>query len=240
MDASRIRTATMDNTSFNPCTTLHYQAPAKEWAESLPIGNGRLGAMVYGRTDTELLQLNENSVWYGGRQDRTPRDALRSLPRLRQFIRTNQQTEAEKLVKQAFFATPHSQRHYEPLGTLTLDFGHDEANISHYCRELDLEAAITSVRYEHLGVQHSRRIFSSYPDNVLVIELESSQRTECTIRLTRVSEREDETNEFADSIAAKDGRIVCVFFVISPVTARLRLSRRFAWFYSFLVLIELY
>jgi hypothetical protein len=219
----------MDNASFNPCTTLHYHAPAKEWSESLPIGNGRLGAMVYGRTDTEVLQLNENSVWYGGRQDRTPRDALRNLPRLRQFIRSNQQTEAEKLVKHAFFATPHSQRHYEPLGTLTLDFGHDEANISHYRRELDLETAITSVRYEHLGVQHSRRVFSSYPDNVLVIELESSERTECTIRLTRVNERGSETNEFVDSVTAKDGKLVRVFFLASLVTTRLRLPRRFSW-----------
>lgn len=64
---------------------LRYTKPSVDWSEALPIGNGRLGAMVHGRTTTELLQLNEDSVWYGGRQDRTPRDALRNLPLLRQL-----------------------------------------------------------------------------------------------------------------------------------------------------------
>lgn len=167
--------------------------------------------MVYGRTCTELLQLNENSVWYGGPQDRTPGDALKNLPRLRELIRTNQHAEAEKLVKRAFFATPHSQRHYEPLGTLTLELGHEQKDVTNYRRVLDLETAVTSVQYDHSGVHYSRKVFASQPDNVLVIQLESSEKTEFTIRLTRVSEREYETNEFVDSIVAKhvggNGRI---------------------------------
>jgi hypothetical protein len=186
-------------------TRLHYNAPAAEWSQSLPIGNGRLGAMVYGRTTTELLQLNENSVWYGGPQDRTPRDALRNLPRLRSLLRAGDHPAAERLVQHAFFATPHSQRHYEPLGTLTIEFGHEKEGVKDYSRELDLETAVTSVRYEYGGVKHFREVFASYPDGVLVIQLESSEATEFTIRLTRVSEREYETNEFVDSIIAKDG-----------------------------------
>jgi Glycosyl hydrolase family 65, N-terminal domain len=67
--------------------------------------------MVYGRTATELLQLNENSVWYGGPQDRTPKDALKNLPRLRSLIRAGNHAGAEDLIRKAFFATPHSQRH---------------------------------------------------------------------------------------------------------------------------------
>jgi hypothetical protein len=171
-------------------TRLHYNTPAAEWSQSLPIGDGRLGAMVYGRTTTQLLQLNENSVWYGGPQDRTPRD---------------DHPAAERLVQHAFFATPHSQRHYEPLGTLTIEFGHEQEGVKDYSRELDLETAITSVQYEYGGVKHSRDVFASYPDGVLVIQLESSEATEFTIRLTRVSEREYETNEFVDSIVAKGG-----------------------------------
>ena len=190
--------------SLSPSTTLHYDAPAKEWSEALPIGNGRLGAMVYGRADTELLQLNENSVWYGGQQDRTPPDALKNLPRLRELIRTNQHAEAEKLVKRAFFATPHSQRHYEPLGSLTLEFGHEEKGVKNYRRVLDLETAVTSVEYDHNGIHYSRAIFASEPDNVLVFQLKASEKTEFTIRLTRVSEREYETNEFVDSIIARN------------------------------------
>lgn len=109
---------------------LHYTQPSKLWSEALPVGNGRLGAMVHGRTTTELLQLNEDSVWYGGPQDRTPRDAYRNLPLLRQLIREGRHAEAEELVRTAFFASPASMRHYEPLGNCYLDFGHE--NISGY------------------------------------------------------------------------------------------------------------
>ncbi|KAG4431025.1 hypothetical protein IFR05_013483 [Cadophora sp. M221] len=155
---------------------LHYATPALEWSQALPIGNGRLGAMVYSRTTTELLQLNENSVWYGGPQDRTPRDALKNLPRLRELIRSEQHQQAEDLVRKAFFATPHSQRHYEPLGTFTLEFGHDEDVVTNYRRELDLETAISSVEYEYCGVGFKREVFASQPDDVLVLRLESSVR----------------------------------------------------------------
>lgn len=109
---------------------LHYTQPSKQWSEALPVGNGRLGGMVHGRTSTELLQLNEDSVWYGGPQDRTPRDAYRNLPALRRLIREGRHAEAEELVRTTFFASPASMRHYEPLGTCYLEFGHE--NISAY------------------------------------------------------------------------------------------------------------
>ncbi|KAH7309324.1 glycoside hydrolase family 95 protein [Rhexocercosporidium sp. MPI-PUGE-AT-0058] len=187
---------------------LHYTTPASEWSEALPIGNGRLGAMVYGLTTTELLQLNENSVWYGGPQDRTPLDALKNLPRLRELIQGEQHQQAEDLIRKAFFATPKSQRHYEPLGTLTLEFGHDKDRVTNYSRELDLETALTAVAYEHDGVEFQREIFASQPDDVLVLRLKSSMKSKFTLRLTRVSEREYETNEFVDSVVAgNDGTI---------------------------------
>ncbi|EKD20138.1 uncharacterized protein L3040_002189 [Drepanopeziza brunnea f. sp. 'multigermtubi'] len=188
---------------------LHYTTPATEWSQSLPIGNGRLGAMVYGRTTTELLQLNEDSVWYGGPQDRIPRDALKNLPRLRELIRAEQHSEAEDLVRKAFFATPHSKRHYEPLGTFTLEFGHEDSEVTDYKRELDLETAIASVQYRYRGVDYKRKVFASGPDNVIVLQLKSSERVRATLRLTRVSEREYETNEYLDSVtASNDGSIV--------------------------------
>lgn len=189
-------------------TVLEYNLPAAEWSEALPVGNGRLGGVVYGRTTTELIQLNENSVWFGGPQERTPHDALKNLERLRQLIRAGNHEEAEKLVQLAFFATPHSQRHYEPLGTFTMYFGHESAEIKNYRRWLDLESAITHVQYEYRGVQYKREVFASYPDNVLVIQLESSENTETILRLTRQSDVEYETDEFVDSIVAKDGNIV--------------------------------
>ncbi|ESZ95793.1 alpha-fucosidase A [Sclerotinia borealis F-4128] len=152
--------------------------------------------------------MNENSVWYGGPQDRTPKDAFKNLERLRHFIRRGDHAEAEKLVEQAFFATPHSQRHYEPLGTLTLELKHDPAEVKNYWRGLDLSAATVTTKYEYLGIKYKRRAFASYPDDVLVIQWEALEKTEFTLRLSRYSDREYTTDEFVDSIEALDGNIV--------------------------------
>ncbi|KAF5501059.1 Alpha-L-fucosidase 2 [Colletotrichum siamense] len=187
---------------------LHYASPASEWSEALPIGNGRLGAMVHGRTQTELLQLNEDSVWYGGPQDRTPKDALRHLPKLRQLIRDEKHAEAESLVREAFFATPASMRHYEPLGTCTLEFGHAVEDVTDYRRYLCLKTAQTTVEYRCRGVSYRRDAIASFPDNVLALRIVASEAIRFVVRLNRLSEIEYETNEFLDSIDAKDKRIV--------------------------------
>ncbi|KAH7376773.1 Six-hairpin glycosidase-like protein [Plectosphaerella cucumerina] len=195
-------------TSTDRALHLHYASPASSWSEALPIGNGRLGAMVYGRTSTELLQLNEDSVWYGGPQDRTPRDALRNLPRLRELIRAERHSEAEALVREAFFATPASMRHYEPLGTCTLEFGHAAEDVSGFERRLDLATAQATTEYRCRGVSYRRDVVASFPDAVIALRFEASEPTRFVIRLDRVSEIEWETNEFLDSIHAENGRIV--------------------------------
>lgn len=194
---------------------LHYGAPATQWAAALPIGNGRLGAMVHGRTTTELLQLNEDSVWYGGPQDRSPRDALRNLPLLRQLIRQERHAEAEELVRNAFFSTPASMRHYEPLGTCTIEFGHAAENVIDYRRSLDLTNAVctTTYRYEDKlandgGVDIARHMIASFPDQVLALRVVASRKIRSVIRLNRASEFEWETNEFLDSIETGGSRII--------------------------------
>ncbi|KAJ6263318.1 Alpha-L-fucosidase [Drechslerella dactyloides] len=164
--------------------------------------------MVYGRTGTELLQLNEDSVWYGGPQDRLPKDALQNLPELRRLIRAGRQKEAEALVRSAFVAYPSSQRHYEPLGSLYLEFNHDENKISNYKRELDIEDAVSRVEYSYDGCQYRREVLASYPDQVIAIKVTSSRRSTFIVRLGRVSEHEYETNEFLDSLSARDGKII--------------------------------
>ncbi|GKT52841.1 alpha-L-fucosidase [Colletotrichum tofieldiae] len=186
---------------------LHYQSPASEWSEALPIGNGRLGAMVYGRTSTELIQMNEDSVWYGGPQDRTPRDALRHLSKLRQLIRDEEHAEAESLVREAFFATPASMRHSEPLGTCTIELGHAAEAITNYRRHLCLDTAQTTVEYHCRGVSYRRDAIASFPDNVLAFRITASKPARFVVRLDRVSEIEWETNEFLDSIEASNGQI---------------------------------
>ncbi|KAF5006966.1 hypothetical protein FDECE_6682 [Fusarium decemcellulare] len=187
---------------------LHYSSPASSWSEALPIGNGRLGAMVHGRTATELLQLNEDSVWYGGPQDRTPRDARRNLATLRQLIRDERHSEAEALVREAFFATPASMRHYEPAGTCTIEFGHGDADVTDFTRRLDLSTSQNTTEYRCNGVSYRRDAIASFPDDVLAIRFEASEKARFVVRLNRLSEVEWETNEYLDSIHAQDGRII--------------------------------
>lgn len=189
-------------------SSLHYDSPASSWSEALPIGNGRLGGMIYGRTSTELIQLNEDSVWYGGPQDRTPGDAHRNLDRLRQLIRDEQHSEAESLVREAFFATPASMRHYEPLGSCTLEFGHGDADVCDFKRRLNIATSQSTVEYQSKNVFYRRHAIASFPDNVLAIRFEASEKSRFVIRLNRLSEVEWETNEYLDSIEAKDDRII--------------------------------
>ncbi|KAJ4322147.1 hypothetical protein N0V84_004982 [Fusarium piperis] len=185
---------------------LHYSAPATEWSEALPIGNGRLGAVVYGRTDVELMQLNEDSVWYGGPQDRTPPDSYRMLPRLRQLIRDERHAEAEALVKEAFFATPASMRHYEPMGVATLEFNH--TNVVDYHRCLDLETSQVSVQYTADNISYRRDVIASYPDNALLVRFNTSKQTRFIVRLDRLSDIEIETNVYADTVTSVGSHII--------------------------------
>ncbi|TDZ28920.1 Alpha-L-fucosidase 2 [Colletotrichum spinosum] len=187
---------------------LHYPSPATEWSEALPIGNGRLGAMVHGRTTTELLQLNEDSVWYGGPQDRTPKDALRHLSKLRELIRGERHAEAEALVREAFFATPASMRHYEPLGTCILEFGHPDNEVEGYRRWLSIQDAMICVGYRWKDTDFRREAIASFPHDVLAVRVSSSKPSRFVVRLDRVSEIEWETNEFLDAIDAKDDMII--------------------------------
>ena len=98
--------------------TIVFDAPAKVWEEALPVGNGKLGGMVFGLPYTERIQLNEDSVWYGGPQDRNNPSALEKLPEIRRLIFEGKIREAEELCSFALCGIPEEQRHYEPLGNL--------------------------------------------------------------------------------------------------------------------------
>jgi alpha-L-fucosidase 2 len=140
---------------------LWYTQPARVWPHALPIGNGKLGAMIWGQVQLERWQLNEDSIWYGGPRDRNPTDALKHLPALRQLLDENRVVEAEKLAMRAFMGMPQSQRHYETLGQADLAFPHTEADTSRYRRWLDLETATAGVSYDVGDVTFTRETFSS-------------------------------------------------------------------------------
>ncbi|GAB6165155.1 glycoside hydrolase family 95 protein [Thermostilla marina] len=176
---------------------LWYKQPAAKWTEALPIGNGRLGAMVFGKTDQERIQLNEDTVWAGSPADRDRKGAYRFLDEARKLCFEGRYVEAEALVQREFLG-PRWIRSYQTLGDLKIDLGHDEA--TDYVRRLDLSQAVASVEYTHQGVRYRRTVFSSPVDQVLVVRLEADEpgRITCTLRL-------DRPENFATECVGNDG-----------------------------------
>lgn len=169
-------------TSMEPKHRLWYSKPAAEWNEALPIGNGRLGAMIFGGTAGEKLQLNEDSVWYGGPRDRNNEDTLPHLPEIRKLIMEGRLREAEELASMTMAGLPETQRHYLPLGDLLLSFDHHGQPAEDYVRELDLERGVTRVSYRIGGVCYHREIFASYPDQAIVIRISADKQEAVSIK----------------------------------------------------------
>jgi alpha-L-fucosidase 2 len=152
-------------------TLLRYREPAKpdRWTEALPVGNGRLGAMVFGGVTNERLQLNEASLWSGAPRDWNNPGAREILPLVRAAIFAGDYVKAGELCKK--MQGPYNQS-YQPLGDLKLVFaGHDDATITDYERSLDLDRAVATVRFRDRDATCTREIFSSYPDQLLVVRL---------------------------------------------------------------------
>ncbi|WP_019639608.1 glycoside hydrolase family 95 protein [Paenibacillus fonticola] len=160
--------------SISSETLIWYDKPAQKWNEALPIGNGRLGGMVFGSVEQERIQFNEDSVWYGGPRDRNNPDALEHLPRIRKLLFDGKLKEAHRLSAAALSGTPCSQRHYLTAGDLHIHFNHPAGELSSYRRELDLERAVAATTYQYGGVAYRREIFCSYPDQVMIIRLEAN------------------------------------------------------------------
>lgn len=154
--------------------TLWYRQPAVKWTEALPIGNGRLGAMVFGGTDREHLQLNEDTLWAGGPYDPDNTNALAALPEVRRLVFAGQYDDASRLISDKMMAVPLRQMPYETVGDLFLDFPTNTV-AEDYRRNLDLDSAVAGVSYTVGGVLFDRQIFSSPMDQVIVIRLTADQ-----------------------------------------------------------------
>jgi alpha-L-fucosidase 2 len=153
---------------------LRYQRPAERWTEALPVGNGRLGAMVFGGISAEHLQLNEATLWSGAKTDWNNPAARDYLPQVRAAIFAGDYVKAGELCRK--MQGPYNQS-YQPLGDLRLAFsGIDEpAALATYERMLDLDRAVATVRYKDGGATFTREVFSSYPDQVIVVRLTCDQ-----------------------------------------------------------------
>ena len=154
---------------------LWYDKPASQWLEALPVGNSTLGAMVYGGTDTEEIQLNEETFWSGSPHNNNSPEAKAYLPRVRQLIYDGKENEAHALIDKYFFKGPHGMK-YLPLGSLKLKLEHKD--VSDYHRELDLSTAIATTSYRYDGVKYERTVFASQTDSVIIIQLKASKKGE--------------------------------------------------------------
>ena len=149
---------------------LWYRRPAREWVEALALGNGRLGAMVFGGVETERLQLNEDTLWGGGPYDPVNPEALAALPEARRLVFAGKYKEAAGLISAKMMAKPLGQMPYQPVGDLLLALPAAKA-VDDYRRELDLDTALARVSYTLDGVRHAREAFASTPDHVIALRL---------------------------------------------------------------------
>jgi alpha-L-fucosidase 2 len=155
---------------------LWYERPARQWVEALPVGNGRLGAMVYGRPRQERLQLNEDTLWAGGPYRFDNPGFKAALPRVRALIDEGRFIEARDLVAKDMISKPATQMPYGAAGDLLLDF-HGVDGAQGYRRALDLDSAIATTRFTSGGTRHVREVFASAPDQVIVLRLQATNGT---------------------------------------------------------------
>ncbi|MBP1545005.1 MAG: glycoside hydrolase family 95 protein [Oscillospiraceae bacterium] len=151
----------------NPSEDLYYTRPAANWDEALPVGNGRMGAMVFGTPDNELLQLNEDSIWSGGFRNRNNPKAYDNLEKMRRLINEEKTTEAENLCSDAFYGTNEQQRHYQPLGDLHI--WQSAGEYTDYTRGLSLANAVSYAKFTSGGVCFTREVFASAIDECIVV-----------------------------------------------------------------------
>lgn len=167
--------------------TLWYTKPANNWNEALPIGNGRLAAMIFGKSGQEQLQLNEETVWAGEPGNNVVPGVYEGIQQIRKLLFEGRYKEAQDLSNKTFPRQPTATNNYgmpyQTVGNLLITFpGHEEA--TNYYRDLDIQQAVAKVSYQVKGVTFTRELFASLPDQVIVVRLTASQPGNLTFRLS--------------------------------------------------------
>jgi alpha-L-fucosidase 2 len=154
----------------DPTTLVWYAHPADSWENAFPLGNGRLGAMVFGRTDEEEIQLNEETLWSGGPYSTTVRGGYEALPEIRRLIFDGELIRAHRLFGRHLMGRPVEQQKYQSLGSLVLKL-EGSGEVRDYRHELDLDSAVVTTTYTRGGIRFEREAFVSPIDQVLVVRL---------------------------------------------------------------------
>lgn len=174
---------------------LWYDKPATHWLEALPVGNSLLGAMVYGGTETEVIQLNEETFWSGKPHDNDSRESLRHLQEVRSLIFEGREKEAHTLIDKHFVKGPHGMR-FLPMGYVRLSMGHND--VADYERALNLGTATATTSYIYKGVKYERTVFASMADSVIIVNIKSDKKGELGFSLSYDSQLEYNVSTTAD------------------------------------------
>lgn len=173
----------------NDVLKLWYSRPAEIWEEALPIGNGRLGAMVFGGAENDRIQFNEETLWTGEPHDYSHPGAFEYLKEIRELLWQGKQKEAETLALEKFMSLPLRQQKYQPFGDIKLYFP-DHKDVINYRRELDISDALCTTTYQAGGITFTREYFASYPANMILINLFADRKNAitCEVELSSVHE----------------------------------------------------
>ena len=194
----------MTNTDTNNLV-LWYQKPAEAWTDALPIGNGRLGAMVFGGVKRERIQLNEETLWDGGPRDTNNPNALEALPKVQQLLFDDKNEEATKLAGETMLGVPERIKSYQSLGDLFLEFSHD-GDPTEYRRELNLNTGIAKTTYRCGDVNFSREVFATAVDNLIVVRIESGTAGQLAFDIAITREQDATVEAIAANILRLDGQ----------------------------------
>jgi alpha-L-fucosidase 2 len=154
---------------------LWYKQPGAQWHDGMPIGNGYMGAMVFGRVQHERIALNESTFWSGRPHDYNDPQAHLYFEKIKELVFKDKFKEAEEMVNEHFYGKPTAQQAYQPLGDLLMDFKVTGDSIKDYHRELDMETGVVKISYTDGDVKITREIFMSYPDHVMVMKVSADK-----------------------------------------------------------------
>lgn len=183
---------------------LWYNNPAKEWTDALPVGNGRLGAMVFGGVEQERIQLNEESLWEGSFQDTNNPKALEALPIVQKLLFEDKNDEATTLAGETMLGIPHRIKSYQSLGDIIIDFT-NHSDFTEYHRELDIDTGIAKTTYQVGNDNIKREVFATAVDDIIVIRIESDSPNAVSFDVTMTREQDASVACISDNILRLDG-----------------------------------
>ncbi len=202
--ATGARAQEQAKTGSGPATRLWYNHPADKWENAFPVGNGRLGAMVFGKTDEEEIQLNEETYWSGGPYSTVVEGGSKDLPEIRRLIFEGNYKLAHILFGRSLMGYPIEQMKYQSLGRLVLRFPSKDP-VTDYRHELDLDTAVVRTEYSQGGVRFTREVFSSPVDQVVVVRLTADRPGRISFKAQLQGERNEAHSNYATDYFRMDG-----------------------------------